>query len=76
MLYHELINCNWVNRDHLPLTSVKNLAYSSESLRLSMEAMLARMPKVTRMNMIEKKNFVMYENEVSWGVGVGWINGY
>ena len=57
---------------HLPLTSVKNLAYNNESLRLFIDAILAKVPKVTKMNKIEKKNLVMYENEVWGGVWVGW----
>lgn len=51
-----------IHHQRLP-TSVKNLAYSSESFLLSILAITIKVPKVTKINNKMKKNLVMYENE-------------
>lgn len=49
--------------NHLP-TSAMNFAYNKVSLRFSMVAIAIKLPKHTKINIITKKNLVMYEKDV------------
>ena len=59
-----------INR-HLPPTSAINLAYKRVSFLFSIFAIVDKAPKQTMMNIIEKKNFKIYEFDVSVAIKIG-----